>query len=760
MTADGAEVLPLEVFTEQAYLQYSMYVILDRALPHVADGLKPVQRRIVFAMSELGLSHTQKHKKSARTVGDVIGKYHPHGDQACYEAMVHMAQPFTCRYPLVDGQGNWGVPDDPKSFAAMRYTESRLTPYAKSLLMEVEQGTVDWRPNFDGTLQEPALLPARLPNVLANGATGIAVGMATDIPPHNLKELAEAAVLLLDNPKATVRDITKVMPGPDFPTGAEIITPKEELVGIYETGRGAVRMRAVFHRENGDIVVTALPFQVSGAKVLEQIAAQMQAKKLPMVADLRDESDHEDPVRLVIVPKSNRVDTDALMAHLFATTDLETSFRVNLNVIGTDGRPGVRNVKELLEDWLSFRRETVRRRLSHRLDKVNARLHELDGLLTAYLNLDEVIRIIRTEDEPKPVLIARFSLSELQADVILNTRLKHLAKLEELKIKGEKEDLEKEKTQLQKTLGSPKRLTSLIRREIREDGEKYGDARRSALVIRTEAQAMAREEILPAEPVTVMLSAKGWVRAAKGHEADPEKFPHKAGDRPRDAARGLSTQQVVFIDDHGRSYSLAAHTLPSARGYGEPLTSRLDPPAGARFLAVLMGKPDTRVLLASDAGYGFLANLSDLFAKNRAGKVVLALPEGALPLAPQKVDDPEAARLLTITNEGRMLLFPLSSLPNMARGKGNKIIHIPPAAARSREEYVVQLLPLLPGQGVVIHSGRRHLSYGPAQLSRFAGERGRRGRKLPRGFRRVDRVEPTAPKEEKEAGGQGTLDLD
>ncbi len=744
MPADGAERQPLTTFTERAYLQYSMYVILDRALPHVADGLKPVQRRIVFAMSELGLASTSKHKKSARTVGDVIGKYHPHGDSACYEAMVHLAQPFTCRYPLVDGQGNWGTADDPKSFAAMRYTESRLTPFAKCLLQELSEGTADWVQNFDGTLTEPALLPARLPNVLANGATGIAVGMATDIPPHNIRELVAAAVELLDNPEATVRDLCRLLPGPDFPTGPEIITPKEEMIRIYETGHGAVRMRAVHHRENGDIVVTAIPYQASGAKILEQIAAQLQAKKLPMVADLRDESDHEDPTRLVIVPKSRHVDTDALMAHLFATTDLEMSFRVNVNVIGTNGRPGVRNLKELLLDWLSFRRETVRRRLSHRLEKVDARLHILEGMLIAFLNLDEVIRIVRTEDDPKPVLMARFALSDAQAEAILQTRLRHLARLEEMKLTSERDELSEEKAQLERTLGSEKRLTALIRRELREDAEKYGDDRRSPIVIRAEAQALAREEIVPAEPVTVVLSSKGWVRAAKGHDADPEKLPYKSGDEFLGAARGSSTEPAVFLDDTGRSYSIPSHLLPSARGYGEPLTGRLDPPQGARFLSVLMGKPDQALLLASDAGYGFVASVEDLHAKNRAGKALITLPEGALPLPPLPLSDPENSLLLAVTSEGRMLLFPLSGLPRMARGKGNKIIHIPPARARAREELLVTLLPLPPDQGVVIPSGRRHLSYGPGQISRFLGERGRRGLKLPRGFRRVDRVEASS----------------
>lgn len=541
LSLEGVERRSLADFTEQAYLNYSMYVIMDRALPHIGDGLKPVQRRIVYAMSELGLDADAKHKKSARTVGDVLGKYHPHGDSACYEAMVLMAQPFSYRYTLVDGQGNWGAPDDPKSFAAMRYTEARLSRYSELLLDELGQGTVDWVPNFDGTMNEPATLPARLPNLLLNGTTGIAVGMATDVPPHNLREVAAACVRLLDEPGATVEQLTEHVPGPDFPTEAEIITPKADLLKIYQTGRGSVRMRAVYRVEDGDIVVTALPHQVSGAKVLEQIAAQMQAKKLPMVADLRDESDHENPCRIVIIPRSNRVDAEELMTHLFATTDLESSYRVNTNVIGLDGKPQVKDLRTLLTEWLQYRVGTVRRRLQFRLDKVEKRLHLLEGLLIAFLNLDEVIRIIRSEDHPKPVLMERFGLTDLQADYILDTRLRQLARLEEMKIRGEQDELAKEREKLLALLGSEAKLKKLVRKEILEDAEKYGDARRSPLVERAEAKALSETELMPTEPVTVVLSEKGWVRCAKGHDIDATGLSYKAGDGFKAAAPGART---------------------------------------------------------------------------------------------------------------------------------------------------------------------------------------------------------------------------
>ena len=741
LSLDGVERRSLADFTEQAYLNYSMYVIMDRALPHIGDGLKPVQRRIIYAMSELGLDADAKHKKSARTVGDVLGKYHPHGDSACYEAMVLMAQPFSYRYPLVDGQGNWGAPDDPKSFAAMRYTEARLSRYSEVLLNELGQGTVDWVPNFDGTLNEPAVLPARLPNLLLNGTTGIAVGMATDIPPHNLREVAAACVRLLDDPIAGIPELLEHVPGPDFPTEAEIITPPADLRKIYETGRGSVRMRAVYRREDGDVVITALPHQVSGSKVLEQIAAQMQAKKLPMVADLRDESDHENPTRIVIVPRSNRIDADELMQHLFATTDLESSYRVNLNVIGLDGKPQVKDLRQILQEWLLYRIGTVRRRLQFRLDKVNRRLHLLDGLLIAFLNLDEVIHIIRTEEHPRQALMARFELSEDQADYILETRLRQLARLEEMKIRGEQAELLKEQKRLQTLLGSDKKLRNLVRDELIKDAETYGDARRSPIVVRAEAKALSETELMPTEPVTVVLSEKGWVRQAKGHDVDPTGLSYKAGDGFKAAALGRSNQFAVFIDSTGRSYSVAAHSLPSARGQGEPLTGRLTPPPGASFECLLLPDDSSLYVLASDAGYGFVVKGEDLQAKNKAGKALISLPNGAKVLAPKPVASLEDTSIAVVTNEGRLLVFALTELPQLAKGKGNKLISIPGERVAKREEYVVDLAVVPAGASLTLQAGKRPYTLKGSDLEHYRAERGRRGNKLPRGFQRVDSLQ-------------------
>ncbi|WP_070085579.1 DNA topoisomerase IV subunit A [Pseudomonas sp. NBRC 111120] len=745
LSLDGVERRSLADFTEQAYLNYSMYVIMDRALPHIGDGLKPVQRRIVYAMSELGLDADAKHKKSARTVGDVLGKFHPHGDFACYEAMVLMAQPFSYRYTLVDGQGNWGAPDDPKSFAAMRYTEARLSRYAEVLLSEVGQGTVDWVPNFDGTLQEPAVLPARLPNILLNGTTGIAVGMATDVPPHNLREVASACVRLLDEPKATIEQLCEHIQGPDYPTEAEIVTPRAEILKMYESGRGSIRMRAVYRVEDGDIVVTALPHQVSGAKVLEQIAAQMQAKKLPMVADLRDESDHENPCRIVIIPRSNRVDADELMQHLFATTDLESSYRVNINIIGLDGRPQLKNLRTILVEWLEFRTHTVRRRLQHRLDKVEKRLHLLDGLLTAFLNLDEVIHIIRTEDHPKQALIARFGLTEIQADYILETRLRQLARLEEMKIRGEQDELLKEQAKLQALLGSEAKLRKLVRSELIKDAETYGDDRRSPIVERAEAKALSENELMPTEPVTVVLSEKGWIRCAKGHDIDATGLSYKAGDGFKAAAAGRSNQFAVLIDSTGRSYSLAAHSLPSARGQGEPLTGRLTPPPGATFDCVLLPEDDALYVVASDAGYGFVVKGEDLQAKNKAGKGLLSLPNGAKVMTPRPVANREQDWLAAVTTEGRLLVFKVSDLPQLGKGKGNKIIGVPGDRVASREEFVTDLAVIADGATLVLQAGKRTLSLKPDDLEHYKGERGRRGSKLPRGFQRVDSLQVEVP---------------
>ena len=737
---EGTEQLPLRRFTEEAYLNYSMYVIMDRALPFIGDGLKPVQRRIIYAMSELGLSHLAKYKKSARTVGDVLGKFHPHGDSACYEAMVLMAQPFSYRYPLVDGQGNWGAPDDPKSFAAMRYTEAKLSRFSEVLLNELGQGTVDWVPNFDGTLEEPRTLPARLPHILLNGVTGIAVGMATDIPPHNAREVANATAYLLDNPKATVPDLMQYIQGPDYPTDAEIISPAHELQAMYETGRGSIKMRGLYQLEDGDIIITALPHQTSGAKVLEQIAAQMNAKKLPMVSDLRDESDHENPTRIVIVPRSNRIDVEQLMAHLFATTDLEKSYRVNLNILGLDQRPRVKNLVEVLSEWLVFRRDTVRRRLQFRLDKVLDRLHVLAGLLIAFLNIDEVIKIIRENDQPKPVLMSHFGISERQAEAILELKLRHLAKLEEMKIRGEQAELEKERDYLEGILGSEKKLTKLIREELLADAEKYGDNRRSPIVQREEAKALSEKELLPSEPVTVVLSEKGWVRCAKGHDIDGNSLQYKAGDGFKAAASGRSNRYAAFIDSSGRAFAAEAHDLPSARGQGEPLTGRFTLVAGESFEHVLMAEDNQKLLLASDAGYGFVGTFADLVSRNKAGKAVLSLPTGAKVLPPIPIKNPETDLVVAISTEGRMLVFPVADLPQLSKGKGNKILSIPSARAASREEYLKLLTVVPAATAVTLVAGKRKMTIKVDDLAHYIGERGRRGNKLPRGLQRIDEL--------------------
>jgi len=731
------ERVPMRDYTEKAYLDYSMYVILDRALPHIADGLKPVQRRIVYAMSELGLKVTSKFKKSVRTIGDVIGKYHPHGDMACYEALVLMAQPFSYRYPLIEGQGNFGSEDDPKSFAAMRYTEARLSAYAEVLLAELEAGTVEWVPNFDGTLREPALLPARLPNLLLNGTTGIAVGMATDIPPHNLGEVVDALIHLIDNPQATLSEICKIIPGPDFPTQAEIITPRKEITQMYKTGNGAVRMRAVYAVENDEIIITALPYQVSGAKVLSQIADQMQAKKLPMVSDLRDESDHENPTRLVIVPRSNRVDIEPLMDHLFATTDLQSNYRINLNIIGTNGRPQVKNLLAILDEWLEYRTETVRLRLQHRLSIVQKRLHILDGLLIVYMDLDEVIRIIRREDEPKAVLMKKFKLSEEQVEAILETKLRHLARLEEQKIKGEQKELKNEMEEIEHTLSSAQRIRKLIRSELETDAKRFRDPRRSPLVERKEAQQMSVEEIIPAEPMTVILSSKGWVRAAKGYELDPTTLSFKAGDRFQAAAQGRSNQLATFLDSTGRAYSIPTHTLPSARGQGDPLSSRVNPPPGAEFMGVLLGDAEQLCLLASEAGYGFVAKLNDLYARNRNGKIVLSLPHQSKPLSPKPVQDLEKSFLAAVLNSGHLVIFPLKELPMLAKGKGNKIISIAGDKVASREELLVDVAVLPEKQVLVIQTENKTYELVPEEWKNYLAERGRRGLKLPPKWRSV-----------------------
>ncbi len=737
---ENFEQLPLKDFAEKAYLDYSMYVILDRALPHIADGLKPVQRRIVYAMSELGLNALAKYKKSARTVGDVLGKYHPHGDSACYEAMVLMAQNFSYRYPLVDGQGNWGSPDDPKSFAAMRYTESRLTAYANTLLSEIGQGTVEWSDNFDATLKEPVLLPARLPNILLNGTMGIAVGMATDIPPHNLREVAAACIQLLDEPDSTLETLFKYIKGPDYPTDAEIITSAEEIQKMYYSGGGSIKMRAIYEQEDGTIVITALPHQVSGAKLMEQIAAQMLAKKLPMIEDLRDESDHENPTRLLIIPKSKRIDVDAVMSHLFTTTDLEKSYRVNMNMIGMDGRPKVKGLRDILVEWLVFRTETVRRRLQYRLDKVLARLHILDGLLIAYLNIDEVIAIIRSEDYPKPVLMARFALTDIQAEAILELKLRHLAKLEEIKIRGEQEALEKERAALEKTLGSKLLLNRLIRKEIERDAEQFGDDRRSPIVARIAAVALETTALISNEPLTIILSQKGWIRAAKGHDIDVESLSYRSGDEFLDSVKNRSTQPLYMLDSTGRAYSTASHDLPSARTQGEPLTGRLNPPPGSLFMYLLSGNPEDWYVLASHYGYGFRVQLKELSSKNKAGKLLITLPPGAKVLKPAPIHD-ESDLMAVVTLQGRLLIFPVADLPALARGKGNKLIQIPSGDLLSEKDYVVAVLSIPKNSSLKVVSGKRFLTLKTLDIEHYTSSRAKRGLALPRGFQRVEGLE-------------------
>lgn len=737
---ENFEQLPLKDFAEKAYLDYSMYVILDRALPHIADGLKPVQRRIVFAMSELGLNALAKYKKSARTVGDVLGKYHPHGDSACYEAMVLMAQNFSYRYPLVDGQGNWGSPDDPKSFAAMRYTESRLTAYANTLLSELGQGTVEWSDNFDATLKEPVLLPARLPNILLNGTMGIAVGMATDIPPHNLREVAAACLQLLDKPDSTLEDLFEHIKGPDYPTDAEIITSAEDIQKMYFSGGGSIKMRAIYEQEEGNIVITALPHQVSGAKLMEQIAAQMLAKKLPMIEDLRDESDHENPTRLLIIPKSKRIDVDAVMSHLFTTTELEKSYRVNMNMIGMDGKPKVKGLRDILVEWLAFRTETVRRRLQYRLDKVLARLHILDGLLIAYLNIDEVIAIIRSEDYPKPVLMTRFGLTDIQAEAILELKLRHLAKLEEMKIRGEQDALEKERAALEKTLGSKLLLNRLIRKEIERDAEQYGDARRSPIVARIAAVALQTTALISNEPLTIILSEKGWIRAAKGHDIEVDSLNYRSGDSFLDAVKSRSTQPVYLLDSTGRAYSTSAHDLPSARTQGEPLTGRLNPPAGSMFTHLLAGNPDDWFVLASHFGYGFRVQLKELSSKNKAGKLLITLPKGAKVLKPVPVRN-ESDLLAVVTLQGRLLVFPVADLPALARGKGNKLIQIPPVDLAAGTDFVVAVLAIPEQSPLKVVSGKRFLTLKAADIEHYTSSRAKRGLHLPRGFQRAEGLE-------------------
>ena len=735
MSQNGIERQSVGVYSERAYLDYSMYVILDRALPFIGDGLKPVQRRIIYAMSELGLKSTAKFKKSARTVGDVLGKFHPHGDSACYEAMVLMAQPFSYRYPFIDGQGNWGAPDDPKSFAAMRYTESKLSPYADLLLSEINLGTVNWTDNFDGTIQEPQQLPAQIPNLLLNGTSGIAVGMATDMPPHNLIEVVTACIQLLERPSTDLDALLKILPAPDYPTNAYIVSTKNELRQMYETGNGSVKMRASYIKEDGEIIIEALPYQTSGAKVVAQIATQMRNKKLPLVEDLRDESDHENPTRIVIVPRSNRVDCEQLMLHLFATTDLEKNYRVNMNVIGLDGKPQVKPLILLLKEWLQFRTQVVVNRLQFRLNKILERLHILEGLLVAYLNIDEVIAIIRREEKPKPVLIKRFKLSEIQTEAILELKLRHLAKLEEIKIKGEEESLGKERKTIELLLSSETRLKTFIKKELRVIVEEFGDKRRCQIISDVPtAQAFNDQDMVPAENVTVVLSEKGWVKAAKGHEIDPVSLNYKAGDTYLQDAKGKSNKMAFFMDSTGRSYTLLASSLPSARGQGEPLTGRLTPPIGAEFIDVVMGDDEQLVLLASDVGYGFISNLGNLKSKTKSGKNAITLPSKSKVMKIVLVEDLESQYVAVATNRGRLLIFPIAELPLLSKGKGNKLIQIPATDLTARKELITGLCALNETQKLRVYYGKRKPIYKPEDWIHFVSHRARRGKELRPGY--------------------------
>ena len=737
LNLEGIEKLKLKEYTEKAYLNYSMYVILDRALPQIGDGLKPVQRRIVYAMSELGLSAGQKPKKSARTVGDVIGKFHPHGDSACYEAMVLMAQSFSYRYPIIDGHGNWGSTDDPKSFAAMRYTESRLMPYAKCLLQETNEGTVDWIPNFDGTLDEPVVLPARLPNIILNGTTGIAVGLSTDVPPHNINEVASALVHFIDNPKATISQLMKHIKGPDFPTGGELVSSRAEIKNIYKVGNGTLRLRGSYIMEGHDIVINSLPYQISGNKILEQIATQMRNKKLPQVEDLRDESDHEEPIRLVITPKSRKVNVDELMSHLFSTTSLEKIVRINMNIINLKGKPKTYSLIELLHDWIIFRKSIVKKRLNYRLQIVLDRLHILDGLLIAFINIDEIIKIIRTKDEPKSEIIKRFSLSDIQAEAILNIRLRKLAKLEENKIHGEQKELSEEKLNLEKILKSTTKLKALVKDEILKDAEEYGDKRRTKIVEREAAQAFDETELVIKEPVTIVLSQRGWARSAKGHDIDPISLNYKAGDMFLASARGRSNQMAMFIDSTGRVYSLLAHMLPSARGQGEPLSGYFKPPDGAEFCGTMIGESSDRWLLASDAGYGFIGTLGDLATRNKSGKAILRVPMGGKVIVPAPVPAGSGCLVAAVSSIGRLLLFNLEDLPELSKGKGNKLINIPTKKYKENEEKMRSIAVLRVGDSLLVQAKTRTMTLDWKDLAEYQGERALRGRFLSRNYRKV-----------------------
>jgi topoisomerase-4 subunit A len=729
--------ISLKQYAEESYLNYAMYVILDRALPNIGDGLKPVQRRILYAMSELGLDAGSKYKKSARTVGDVIGKFHPHGDGAAYEAMVLMAQNFSFKYPFVDGQGNWGSQDDPKSFAAMRYTESKLTKFADLLISELKSGTVDWQPNFDGSLLEPVIFPAKLPSILLNGTSGIAVGMATDIPSHNINEIIDSTIYILENPKAELEDILKIIKGPDFSNNAPIIASSEDLKEIYSTGRGGFKIQAQWAQEKNQIVINALPYQASGSKIIEQIADQMMKKKIPMVIDLVDEGDHKEPIRLVITLKSNRVNAEDVMNHLFASTDLQKSYRTNMNLISLKGGPRVFPLVDLLKEWLVFRKETVTRKLEHRLDQVNDRLHILEGLLIVYLDLDKVIKIIRESDEPKKDIIKAFSLSEIQANAILEIKLRQLAKLEQARLEKERDALQAEQDEIEKILNSKTRLKTLIKTELIEIKENFGDERKSPIIESSEAKVFSEEETLVTEPITVVLSGAGWIRSAKGHEIDPVSLSYRGDDILQDFSRGKSNQIAVFLDSNGKAYSLSSHSLPSARGMGDPITGRVSADSGVKFISSLIGNDDDKYMIMNTAGYGYISEFKNMVSNKKSGKAFMRIPNKADLLKAIRVRE-DHVYIAAISNIGRLLIFKIDELPMLAKGKGNKIINIPTAKFIAKEEFMshAQLISLTSSLRID-RVGKGSLTLKLKDLENYISSRAKRGNMLPQGYRKV-----------------------
>ena len=729
MPKDQSNSISLKKYAEESYLNYAMYVILDRALPNVGDGLKPVQRRILYAMSELGLDAGSKYKKSARTVGDVIGKFHPHGDSAAYEAMVLMAQNFSFKYPLVDGQGNWGSQDDPKSFAAMRYTESKLTNFANLLISELKSGTVDWQPNFDGSLLEPVIFPAKIPMILLNGTSGIAVGMATDIPSHNINEVIDATVKILEKPKSDLKDLLKIIKGPDFSNNASIVASPEELEEMYSSGRGGFKIQAQWRQDKNQIIINALPYQASGSKILEQIAEQMINKKLPMVVDLADEGDHEDPIRLVITLKSNRVNAEDVMNHLYASTDLQKNYRVNMNLISLKGGPKVFSLVDLLKEWVIFRKDTVKRKLEHRLDQVNDRLHILEGLLTIFVDLDKVIKIIRNSDEPKKELIKAFKLSEIQANAILEIRLRQLAKLEQLKIENERNELVDERDDIEKILKSKSRLKTLIKNELNEIKELFGEERKSPIINSTNAKIFSEEETIVTEPITVVLSKAGWVRSAKGHEIDPNTLSYRGDDSLQDFARGRSNQLAVFLDSNGKAYSIQSHSLPSARGMGEPITGRLNADSGVQFISSVIGVEGNKFLIMNTAGYGYISEYQNMISNKKTGRAFMKLPDNAKMLKAIPVKD-NHTHIAAVSNIGKLLIFNIEELPILGKGKGNKIINIPKDKLAAGEEFMAHAQLLADDSSLKIEVGKRSVTLKPKDWSEYVLSRAKRGKKV------------------------------